>query len=72
MVIGVRRASQDDTYAISVGKASSARDHHNELTVLLEEMATPHRKLNLVFRAFDDGVAFRYVIPDQEPLSDFV
>jgi alpha-glucosidase len=71
-VIGVRRATRDDTYAISIGKASSARDHHNELTVFLEETATAHRKLHLVFRAFDDGVAFRYVIPDQEPLSDFI
>src|SRR5947208_16985200 len=30
-VVGTRRASRDETYKIPVGKASSARDRHNEL-----------------------------------------
>ncbi|HUG67149.1 MAG TPA: glycoside hydrolase family 97 protein [Pirellulaceae bacterium] len=71
-VVGVRRASHDEVYTIAVGKASAARDHHNELVVSLEEMPPPHRKLDLALRAFDDGVAFRYFIPEQEPLRDFV
>ncbi len=71
-VVGVRRQRHDETYAIPVGKASSARDHHHELIVALEETAAPHRRLDLAFRAFDDGVAFRYVIPSQEPLDEFV
>lgn len=71
-VSGFRRARRDETYAIPVGKDSSARDRHNELIVSLEETAPPSRRLDLAFRAFDDGVAFRYLIPDQEPLADFV
>ena len=70
-VIDTRRTSRDSSYAIPVGKASSARDHHHELIVALEEKATPKRRLELAFRAFDDGVAFRYVIPEQEPLGEF-
>ena len=54
------------------GKASSARDHHRELIVSLEEAAPPRRRLDLAFRAFDDGVAFRYLIPGQGPLAEFV
>ncbi|MBW3539593.1 MAG: glycoside hydrolase family 97 protein, partial [Planctomycetes bacterium] len=71
-VVGTRRASRDETYAIPVGKASSARDRHQELVISLEETAAPHRRLELAFRAFDDGVAFRYVIPEQQPLAEFV
>jgi alpha-glucosidase len=71
-VIGTRRQSRDETYKIPVGKASSARDHHHELVISLEEAAAPRRRLDLAFRAFDDGVAFRYLIPDQGPLADFV
>ncbi|HEX8201600.1 MAG TPA: glycoside hydrolase family 97 protein [Isosphaeraceae bacterium] len=71
-VVGVRRQSRDETYAIPVGKASSARDRHYELIIALEEMAPPHRRLDLAFRAFDDGVAFRYVIPSQGPLTEFI
>ena len=71
-VVGVRRDSRDQTYPIPVGKASSARDRHNELTVSLEEAAPPHRKLDVAFRAFDDGVAFRYALPAGGPVGEFV
>ena len=72
-VVGSVRREVDDTYKIAVGKASSARDHHHELVVSLEEPAPPRRRVDLAFRAFDDGVAFRYQIPGQAgPLADFV
>src|SRR5262245_2535054 len=59
----VKRDSHDDTYAIPVGKTSTARSHYQELIVSLEETTKSPRKMDLVFRAFDDGIAFRYVIP---------
>jgi alpha-glucosidase len=71
-VVGVRRGSCDQTYAVPVGKVSMARDHHQEMIVSLEEAAPPGRRLDLAFRAFDDGVAFRYLIPGQKPLAEFV
>lgn len=71
-VIAADRSSRDEMYQIPVGKASSARDHHNALLVSLEESAPPRRRLNLEFRAFDDGIAFRYLIPKQEALGEFV
>ena len=37
----------------------------------LQETAAPHRKIELIFRAYNDGAAFRYFIPDQELLSQF-
>src|SRR4051812_33848902 len=46
-VIGSRRQSHDETYKIPVGKASSARDHHHELMISLEERTPPRRKLDL-------------------------
>ncbi len=71
-ISGTRRASRDETYRIAVGKASTARDHHHELVVSLEETRPPHRQLGLAFRVFDDGVAFRYLLPEQETLREFV
>ncbi|MBW3596538.1 MAG: glycoside hydrolase family 97 protein [Planctomycetes bacterium] len=71
-VIGARREERDRTYAIPVGKASAARDRHRELIASLEERAAPHRKLDIAFRAFDDGIAFRYLLPQQDSLADFV
>ena len=71
-VVGTRRDSADATFAIPVGKASEGRDHHRELVVMLEETAPPNRRLDLAFRAFDDGVAFRYQLPEQDALASFV
>lgn len=66
------QSSRDRTYAIPVGKASTARDHHHELIVSLKENLPPYRKLDVVIRAFNDGVAFRYLIPEQEQIGGFI
>ncbi len=67
----VRRAAHDETYPVVAGKSSQARDHYNQMIVALQETAGPHPKIKLVFRAYDDGAAFRYFIPGQEPLAQF-
>src|ERR1035437_581944 len=41
------------------------------MIVSLREPAAPHRQIELHFRAYNDGAAFRYFIPDQEILSQF-
>ena len=70
-VVSIRRAEIDQTYAIPVGKASHARDRHKELIVSLQETTPAGRKLDIAFLVFDDGVAFRYSIPNQEALAEF-
>jgi alpha-glucosidase len=69
-IAGSRRASKDDAYTLPVGKTRQARDHYNELTLDLQEKAGAHRKLQLTFRAYDDGVAFRYSIPQQPGMEE--
>jgi len=71
-IVDTRRSTHDETYTIPVGKASSARDHHNELTVSFADSSARQRRVEIVFRAFDDGIAFRYVLPKQESLDDVV
>jgi alpha-glucosidase len=70
-VVAMRRDAHDATYPLVVGKARQARDHYNELTISLEETQAPHRKLDVIFRAYDDGAAFRYRLPTQAALHDF-
>src|SRR5439155_6027365 len=48
----------------------TVRDHYNQLTVHLEErgaQTSARRRLDIVFRAYDSGVAFRYVLLGQAP-----
>jgi alpha-glucosidase len=55
--------SQDETYGIPVGKTSTVRNHYNGVRADYQDASG--RKLTLEVRAFDDGVAFRYVVPEQ-------
>ncbi len=61
----------DQTYHLVTGKTSTVRDHHNALSLELEERSEPGRKLVVQARAYDDAVAFRYLVPEQAGLSDF-
>ena len=47
------------------------RDHYNQLTISLRERQSPNRCVDLIFRAYDEGVAFRYFLPQQEALKEF-
>ncbi|MGL5317633.1 MAG: glycoside hydrolase family 97 protein [Bacteroidales bacterium] len=52
------------------GENSTIEDHHNELFVALSQSRS-NRKLNIRFRAFNDGVGFRYEFPVQSNLRHF-
>ena len=54
-----------------LGEQASIVNHYNELVVGLVQKGT-NIKVNLVFRAFDEGVAFRYDFPKQKELNYFV
>ncbi|MEM8864604.1 MAG: glycoside hydrolase family 97 protein, partial [Planctomycetota bacterium] len=54
------------------GEVAEIRNHYNELTVKLREKAAPHREMQLVFRVYDDGIGFRYELPSQPELGEFV
>ncbi len=71
-IIGTHRASQDTTWTNRFGAVRSVRDHYNQLTVSLRERQAPRRRLDLIFRAYNSGVAFRYFLPRQEALGKFI
>lgn len=68
----VRRNSIDETYKLIIGKVSVARNYCNEVIIPLHEKSVPARLVNLIVRAFDDGVAFRYEFPEQEGWNSYV
>lgn len=47
------------------GEQETYPDNYNELRIILRETLYPGRKLHIVFRAYDEGVAFQYELPDQ-------
>ena len=69
-VARVRRASADETWSQPWGENKTMRDRHNEMAVEMRS-ADGRVRLTLRFRAFDDGVGFRYEwqVPDADSLT---
>jgi alpha-glucosidase len=70
-ITGETHSTFDDTWTQPWGELSKVRDHHNELRVAVAEGTAPARHFTLVVRAFNDGVGFRYELPDQPGLTDY-
>jgi alpha-glucosidase len=71
-LLNTHQSTVDEHYTLPVGKASRVRNHYRQLTVALREKAGAGRQVNLVVRAYDDGLAFRYEFPKQENRADYV
>ncbi len=64
--------SKDETWEMPWGEQRSVRNRYNELVVHLQEEEAPNRSLDIYFRAYDDGVAFRYHFPEQEGVDSLI
>ena len=70
-VVDTVRQTVDDTWTQPWGEVARVRDHHNELKVAVAETAAPNRQFSVTFRVFNDGVGFRYELPEQPNFAAF-
>ena len=54
------------------GEQRTVKNEYNQLKVFLEETSASNRKMNIIFRVFDDGVGFRYEFPEQETIDELI
>ncbi|WP_188238158.1 glycoside hydrolase family 97 protein [Sphingopyxis sp. LK2115] len=67
---GSETASADTRWEQPWGERRFVRDHHNELLVRFRQHESwGGHAMNLRFRLFDDGIGFRYELPEQEGLK---
>jgi alpha-glucosidase len=59
-----------DDYSLLAGKASKVQDEYKSLTVQLKEDGNAGRTFSMEARAYNDGVAFRYVLPAQDTIKE--
>lgn len=64
-ITGKEQSTADNRYPILAGKAAEGRDLYNQVTVHLQEKGGAKRRMDVILRAYDDGIAFRTVIPVQ-------
>jgi alpha-glucosidase len=60
----------EDNYRLLTGKTSHVSETCNMLILELAERSSD-RRITIEARAYNDGVAFRYVVPEQKSMSDF-
>ncbi len=69
-IVTSKKQSVDETYTVPAGKTKVIRNHYNSLTAEYIQNGSLGRRLTMEVRVYDDGVAFRYVIPWSNPLEE--
>ncbi len=59
-------SSFNETWQMPWGEQLDVVNNYNELKVELQETVELKRKVNIVFKVYDDGLGFRYEFPEQE------
>jgi len=62
---GKQTSTVDDTWQQPWGESRTVRNHYNELRTQFAETGRDQRRMDIVFRVYDDGVGFRYEFPKQ-------
>ena len=71
-VLGTSEKSVDQTWAPIYGEKAQIRDNFRELSVRLKTRNAPQIELNVIFRVYNDGIAFRYEFPVQPEFKHFI
>ena len=70
-IISSDTSSFANTWEQPWGEERYIENRYTELRVGLQEVSELQRKLNIVFRVYDDGMGFRYEFPQQPQLGSF-
>jgi hypothetical protein len=68
---GIKNITFNESWKPVLGEQASIVNHYNEMTVALSQAGT-NRKMNIIFKVYDEGVAFRYEFPKQKDLNYFI
>ena len=71
-VINHQYSKIDESYEMIWWKNRQVKNHGKAMVIHLEETSTDPKQLNIIFRVYDDGLAFRYEIPKQVNLEEFI
>jgi alpha-glucosidase len=70
-ITSIKKQEHRGSWKPVYGEKAEYPENYNEITIALIEKILPQRKLNIVFRAYDEGVAFRYEFPQQPAAKPF-
>ncbi len=62
----------DEFYELPIGKTRKVHSIYHQVLIPLEENKSNGKTINLIERAFNDGLAFRYEFPKQENWTSYI
>lgn len=71
-IFDTSRREVNETYELLWWKNKEVKNHCHELVLSLQEETRNTKRMDIVFRVYNDGVAFRYAFPMQEHLEEFI
>lgn len=69
-ILDIDRSTVVQSYKLLAGKTSHVQDTFRSLKINLKEAVSQGRKIDIEARAYNDGVAFRYHVPEQPNISE--
>lgn len=71
-LVTAEQMERNTTWKNPFGNRRVVRDHYREVRVTLAEGGAAARTFGLIVRAYDDGIAFRYDLPESSGLGQFI
>ena len=65
-ILNVNEKSFDENWEQVWGEKKIIRNNYKQLSIILQEKSQKKRTLEIQFKAFNDGIALRYLYPKQE------
>ena len=70
-IVAHRFSEGVDNYQMITGRTASVSEKYNAVMLEVAEDRFGSRKMNIEARAYNDAVAFRYIVPEQSTLTDY-
>ena len=71
-IVDIEKSTVNEDWEMPWGEQRMVNNHYNEMVVKLKEVEDPARELNVYFRAYDDGIGFRYEFPKQNGVDSLI
>jgi len=69
LLISCTHSSKNERWKPLWGISEYADNNYNEMSITLKEKTSAEREMIIIFRAYNDGAAFRYILPEQKNIS---
>jgi len=71
-IVGGDTWSISESWEMQWGEQSTVLNDYNQLSITLKESTAPNRKMIIHFKAYNDGIGFRYEFPEQDAMDELI